>query len=142
MAKIKIARSRKLLAYLIFIHSVMLVTLLSFFAMTWWSLVVTMVLLMSFVFYVQQHQWLKAKKSLVSIEYRADKSWTLNYSDESQKSGLKLNGSFVTPQLVMLYFKRRYLWQCSVVTIINDAVDAESFRQLRVQLRSPKFFQQ
>jgi len=142
MKSIEIARSRKLLAYLMVIHSLLLVTLLSLLGMSWWSLFAIMTLIASFVYYTQQHQWLKAKKSLVSVEYSDDKGWALNYSDESQKSGLSLASSFVTPQLVMLYFKGSYFWQRRSVTLLADAVDAQLFRQLRVYLRSPKTFQQ
>ncbi|HDY84922.1 hypothetical protein LCGC14_1039380 [marine sediment metagenome] len=142
MTKLMITRSRKLLIYLIVVHSVMLTTLLSLLAISWcWGLA-SILVLVSLIYYLRQHQWLKSKRSLMSIDYDVDKGWLLNYSDGWQKSGLKLMGCFVTPHLVMLYFNRRYFWQSDVVTIINDAVDAELFRQLRVYLKSPKTFQQ
>lgn len=142
MTNMMITRSRKLLVYLIFIHSLMLVTLLSLLTITWWSLFATIILLTSFIYYAQRYQWLKAKRSLIGVEYHEDNGWSLHYSDESTKYGLNLVSSFVTPQLVMLYFNHRFFWQGDVVTIIDDAVDAELFRQLRVYLRSPKTFQQ
>lgn len=138
---IMITRSRNLLVYLIVIHSMMLVTLLSLLGVTWWSPFVLILLLISFIYYAQYHQWLKAKKSLVRVEYHDDTGWSLQYSDTSQKSGLRLTSSFVTPQLVILYFNRRYCLPGKTVTIINDAIDAESFRQLRVYLKTPKTFQ-
>jgi len=141
MTRLIITRSRKLLIYLIFVHSLMLATLMSLLAITWWSLLVTIILLVSFIYYAQQHQWLKTKKSLVCVEYHEDKGWSLHYSDQSQKRRLNLASSVVTPQLVMLHFKRRYFWQSDLVTIIDDAVDVELFRQLRVYLRTPKIFQ-
>jgi hypothetical protein len=130
MNSMVIGRSRKLLVYLIIIHSVMLVTLLSLLVISWWSLFVSALLLTSFIYYAQQHQWLQLRKSVVSINYHADKGWSLHYSDESAMSGLSLMNSFVTPQLVILDFKHRYLWQCDVVTIMDDAVDTQLFRQL------------
>jgi toxin CptA len=141
MNSMVIARSRKLLVYLIIIHSVMLVTLLSLLVISWWSLFVSAILLTSFIYYAQQYQWLKPRKSVVSINYHADKGWSLHYSDESVRSGLSLMSSFVTPQLVILYFNHRYFWQRDVVTIMDDSVDAQLFRQLRVYLKSPKTFQ-
>jgi len=140
MKNIVIARSRKLLAYLIFIHSVMLATLLSLLALSWWSLLATIIVLVSFIYYAQQHQWWKTKRSVIGVGYDVDKAWSLHYSDGSKKSRLNLTSSFVTPQLVMLYFNRHYFWQGEVVTIVDDAVDAELFRQLRVHLRSPSTF--
>jgi hypothetical protein len=138
MNRMVIARSRKLLMYLIIIHSV---TLLSLLVLSWWTLFDLAILLTSFIYYAQRHQWLRAHKSVVSIDYHADKAWSLCYSDASTKSGLSLMSSFVTPQLVILYFNRRYFWQRDAITIMDDAVDAELFRQLRVYLRSPKTFQ-
>lgn len=142
MHKMVIARSRKFLVYLIIIHSVMLVTLLSLLNVTWWSLFVIAIMLTSFIYYARQHQWLKAQKAVVSIDYHADKGWLLSYADESEKSGLSLMSSFVTPQLVILYFNHDYFWQRNVVTILDDAVESNSFRQLRVYLKSPKTFQE
>jgi len=136
-----IARSRKLLTYLIIIHSVMLVTLLSLLIVSWWSLFASAVVLTSFIYYAKKHQWLRAKKSVISIDFHIDKGWSLYYSDASAKSELSLISSYVTPQLVILYFNHRYFWQRDVVTIMDDAVDAQSFRQLRVSLRAPKTFQ-
>lgn len=141
MNSMVITRSRKLLVYLIIIHGVMLVTILSLVVVSWWSLFASAILLTSFIYYAKQHQWLKAKKSVVSIDYHVDKGWSLHYTDMSAKSGLSLMSSFVTPQLVILYFNRHYFWQRDVITIMDDAVDAELFRQLRVYLRSPKTFQ-
>tara|TARA_R110002167_G_scaffold7925_8_gene37122 strand:+ start:1025 stop:1444 length:420 start_codon:yes stop_codon:yes gene_type:complete len=137
-----IAPSRKLLAYLIITHSVMLVTLLSLLAVTWWSLLASAVLLASFIYHAQQHQWLKAKKSVISIDYIDDEGWSLHHLDDTETLGLNLTSSFVTPQLVILYFNHHYFWQNEVITLIDDAVDAELFRQLRVYLKSPKTFQQ
>lgn len=141
MNSMVIVRSRKLLAYLIITHSVLLVTLLSLLAVSWWSLLASAVVLASFIYYAQQHQWLKGAKSVGSIDYHADNGWSLHYSDQSKKFGLSLNSSFVTPQLVILYFNRSYFWQRDVITIMDDAVDATLFRQLRVYLRTPKTFQ-
>lgn len=142
MKSMVIARSRKLFAYLLFIHSVMLVVLLSLFEGSWWSLLVTLIMVISFIYYAQQYQWLKAKKSVISIDYHADNQWSLHYLDGSKKMKLTLTRSFVTPHLVILYFNHGYFWQHDVITIIDDAVDEKRFRQLRVYLRSPKTFQQ
>lgn len=137
-----IIRSRKLLIYLIFSHSLMLVTLLSLLGASWLSLFPMVMLMASFIYYARQYQWLKAKKSVVSIDYQASNCWSLYYSDGSEKLGLSLTSSFVTPQLVILYFNHGYFWQRDAITLIDDAVDADLFRQLRVYLRSPKTFQQ
>tara|TARA_R110002050_G_scaffold9504_2_gene33480 strand:+ start:53494 stop:53994 length:501 start_codon:yes stop_codon:yes gene_type:complete len=142
MKNIVITRSKKLLAYLIAIHCLMFVTIFSLLAFTCWSLLAAIILIISFIYYAQQYQWLRAKKSLVSVAHNAGKGWSLNYSDQSHKTGLSLESSLVTPQLIILYFNRCYFWHSDVVTLIDDAVDVELFRQLRVYLRTPKTFQQ
>ena len=142
MTRMTIARSRTLLLYLIFVHSLMLGILLSLLGLSLWSLVAMVIFIVSFIYCAKQHQWLKAKRSLVSVEHLADGQWTLHYLDAMPKTGLILASSFVTPQLVMLYFKGDRFWQRDAVTIVADAVDAELFRQLRVHLKAPKTFQQ
>lgn len=142
MKRIPIARSRKLLRYLLILHSLVWVTLLSLLGLSWWSLLVTLLVMLSFVYYAQQHQWLKAKKSVITIEYDVDKGWSLYFADGSVATDRKLTSSFVTPLLVMLYFDSRFFWQCNVITIVDDAVDAELFRQLRVYLRAPRTYQE
>lgn len=137
-----LARSRKLLAYLVFVHSVMLVVILSLLGLSWWSLFITLIVVVNFTYYAQQHRWLKAKKSIIRIDYHVDNDWSLHYLDRTEKLGLKLTSSFVTPYLVILHFNHDYFWQREVITIIDDAVDERGFRQLRVYLRSPKTFQQ
>ncbi|MFW5450790.1 MAG: protein YgfX [Methylophagaceae bacterium] len=139
---LKISRSNRLLIYLVLIHMLMLVTLISLLALSWWSLVVTILLGVSFIYCCQQQQWLKSTKSIIKIERTINQQWSLLFLDNSQSSDLMLIKSLVTPQLVILYFKGSTWWNTRSVTIIADAVDAELFRQLRVYCRDPKTFQQ
>ncbi len=139
---LNISRSNRLLVYLALTHTLMLVTLISLLALSWWSLVVTILVGMSFIHYCQRQQWLKSTKSIIKIERMANKQWSLLFWDNSQSSGLILTKSFVTSQLVILYFKGPTWWSTHSVTIMTDAVDAELLRQLRVYCRDPKTFQQ
>ena len=137
-----VSRSRMLLLYLIVSHSVMLVALLNLLAVSLWSVLVTLMITLSFVYYCRQNQWLKSKSLMFKIERGADELWHLQYGDDKQNSKLTLTGSVVTPQVTILYFNGKQFWQRYAITIVADAVDAELFRQLRVYCRDPKTFQQ
>lgn len=129
--------SKILLLYLMIIHSVMLVTLLSLFSVSWWSFTTTLVIAVSFIYFYRQ------SRLIVKIEQDADDGWHCHYRDGSSRSQLTLSSSVVIPQLVILYFNGRKFWQQAyAVTIVADAVDAELFRQLRLYCRDPKTFQQ
>ena len=142
MKHIELGRSRKLLAYLLLVHSAMIIIIPSLLGVSWWSLIITLIVMVDFAYYAQQHQWLKARKSVVSIDYHVNNDWSLRYLDRTEKLDLKLTSSFVTPHLVILYFNQSYVWQRKVITILDDAVDERVFREVCVYLRSPNTFQQ
>jgi len=122
-------------------HGLMIVTLGCVLGASGWMIFMTIILILSFIHYGQYHQWLKNNKSLVRVERDSNNKWTLIYSNNSQCTKLKLTSSYVSPQLVILYFSKIYFWQRSTVTIIVDAVDDKLFRHLRLYCRDPKTFQ-
>jgi membrane-bound toxin of toxin-antitoxin system len=140
--KIEIVRSQSLLTYFIVLHCLMLVTMLSLLRISWWSLLVFIMIMLSGVYYCHQNQWFKSCKALNKIERDASDKWVMSYQDGKQHSELMLTRSFVTPHLVILYFNKSRIWQRYAVTIVFDAVDKELFRQLRVYLLDPKTFHQ
>lgn len=138
--KMEIARSLRILVYLSILHILMLVTMLSLLGVSWWSLLVFIMIMLSGLYYGQQYQWLNNQKALDTIERDASEKWYLSYQNGKQSSGLTLVSSFVTPQFVIMYFDNSAVWQRRTVTIVHDAVDKELFRQLRVYLRDSKTF--
>lgn len=140
--KIDIARSAWILGYLIALHTLMLVMILSVLGISFWALFALVALVFSLMCYCRQYQWLHSQHSIIKLERDAGGLWNIVYSGNKEKQKLVLNNSVVMPQLVMMYFKAPTLWQRSAVTIMADAVDANSFRQLRIYLRAPKTFQQ
>lgn len=139
--KMEITRSRMLLTYLLIIHSLMLVTMMSLLVASWWSVPVFIIIVLSAVYYCRQYQWLNRQKALNKIERDASDKWILSYQNGKQHSELTLSSSYVTPQLVIMYFNNSHFWQRYAVTIVFDAVDKQLFRKLRVYLRDPKTFQ-
>ena len=130
-----IVPSKSITIYLVIIHSLMLVTLLSLFANSWWALLIIVFMVLSFVYFYGQTQ------SIIKLERDADNRWYCYYQNNKLRSALRLTSSIVTSPLVMLYFNGNNYWQRYSVIIMVDAVDAELFRQLRVYCRDPKTFQ-
>lgn len=71
----------------------------------WWSILACVLISLSLRHYCQRHQWLKSTQSTVKIERMASGQWSLRYRDDRQSLGLTLVKSFVSPQIVILYFK-------------------------------------
>lgn len=137
----ELARSRKLFGYLIVTHILMLVTSLSLQIISVWIVLVVSLILLSFVYYCQNYQWLKSSRSIIRLERDSDNLWHLFYSNNSQRDKLILTNSVVIPYLAILTFQDTRAWKSITVTIFNDAVEANMFRQLRVYCRDPKTFQ-
>lgn len=126
--------SRNIILYLVLIHSVMLVTLLSLMAISWWSLLIIVTTLLSYTYFYKKTQL------LINIERDADDNWSCHYQNGFAREKLRLTSSIVNPIFVMLNFKGNGIWRRPSVIIMADAVDIELFRQLRVFCRDPKTF--
>jgi membrane-bound toxin of toxin-antitoxin system len=136
----QIGRSRWLLLYLGFIHSVMLITLLSLAISVVWFALGAAILVISFISSCGQYQWLKNSMAVNCIKRDENGLWRLDYLNGKIQSGLKLQRSFVSVNLVIIYLKSSSRWRCLPIVILNDAVDKNLFRQLRVYLKDPKLF--
>jgi len=136
-----ISTSKQLLAYLIVIHGVMLITLVSLLGMTAWSLLTCVVMGVSFIYYCQQYQWLKSNYAITYIERNKEGKWTLRQKAGIQNDQLILSNCLVTQNMVILTFLRGKVWHRKSITIMSDSVDVNHFRQLRVYCREAKTFQ-
>lgn len=139
---IAIGRSRTLLAYFIIIHTIALVMLLSLWGLSvsLGTLLSVLILAVSLVYYCQQYQWLASKKAIFRVERDTYNEWTLHHQDNTQTAHLTLKSSVVTQPFIMLNFIGQSMWKSYSITIMSDAVDGESLRQLRVYCRDPKTF--
>lgn len=137
----QIRRSRWLLFYLGFIHSVMLITLLNLAVSLLWIALGTAILLFSFIYSCRQYQWLKNSMAINYITRDENGLWQLDYLNGKTQSALKLERSFVSVNLVIIYLSSNSRWRCLTIVILSDAVDKNLFRQLRVYLKDPKIFQ-
>mgnify|MGYP006981143692 CR=1 FL=1 len=131
-----------MLVYLVFIHSLMLITLFSLLEQSW-SLVATVLFIgTSFIYYCRQQLWVDNASAIIRLERDSEQRWYLLSKGEQEMPPLKLVNCVVIPSLVMLTFHDESFWRNKTVTLVNDAVDDELFRQLRVYCRNPKTFQE
>jgi len=119
----------------------MLVTLLSLLGASIWSLLASVMMVMSFIYYCRQYQWLKSNNAIINIDRNKEGKWTLRQKLGVQDKELILTSCLVTQQVVILNFKSWTVWGGKSITIMSDSVDAEYFRQCRVYCREAKTFQ-
>ena len=136
-----IGHSRYLLWYLFLLHSLMLATVFSLLGLSYGTIFLALILVVSFICYCQQYQWLKSNRSVRKLQRDAEDKWYLVFQGGEMSSPLQLKNCVVTPFVVILSFHTNYFWQSKTITLLFDAVDAELFRQLRVYCRNPKTFQ-
>jgi len=139
--RMAIFKSKQLLIVLIVVHSVMLVTLLSLLGASIWSILASVMMVTSFLYYCRQYQWLKSNSAITSVDRNNDGKWTLRHKLGVHSDDLILTNCFVTQKLVILNFKSWVFWSSKSITIMSDSVDAEYFRQLRVYCRQANTFQ-
>jgi hypothetical protein len=132
---IDIAPSKIITIYLMIIHSLMLVTLISLFPTPWWVLFIFIFMVLNFIYFDRQTQ------AFIKLERDVDDVWSCYYQNNKSYQGLKLTSSIVVSSLVILYFKGHHYWQRYRVIIVRDSVDAKLFRQLRMHCRDSKTFQ-
>jgi len=137
-----IGRSTWMMTYLIVIHSVILLTLLSLLTHYYWLIIPITLIILSFIFYLRQYQYLSSKSAITKIARDTQQKWLLYCSAGVRYSDVQLVSSVVTNQVVILRFKGQRFWQTYSVVIVADAVDSKLFHQLRVYCRAPKTFQQ
>jgi hypothetical protein len=70
---IDISRSNRLLSYLVILHGMMLITLVSLLRGFWWSILACVLIGLSLRHYCQRHQWLKVHNQLLRLrEWQVD----------------------------------------------------------------------
>ncbi len=99
------------------------------------SLIITVSCLVSLWRALQQHVVRKSDKAIVKLWRGQDGKWQLQRYDGSVESGELGDGSIRSNTFVLLNFKMQNKRFKLPVLIWRDALDADSFRRLRVLLR-------
>ncbi len=119
----------------------MLAVVLSVLTLSIWTFIISSLVIASFIYYCRLYQWSRSQRSIINIERGEDNKWIIFLHNGEQKSELVLIESVVTQYFVLLSFRVPTRWRRSTIIIMNDAVEDESFRQLRVYCRAPNAFQ-
>lgn len=135
-----IGRSKTILMYLILLHSVAFLILLSLLGLSTATLFLIPILATSFIYYCGQYQWLNSDNAIINLERNENKLWYLISKIGKRTKAYQLQSCFVTPSLLMLQLKNDSIWPYKTVTLLSDAVDSELLRQLRVYCRHSKTF--
>lgn len=115
----------------------MLVTILSVFGLSLGSLW-SIVIMVSFIIHCKQYQWIESKKACIKLERDTTGKWAFTFKNGEIESELTLKNSVANNYFVVLNFNRITWWRPKSITIMNDAVDSELFRQLRIYCRTLK----
>ena len=73
-------------------------------------------------------------QAIAGLVWDAEGRWTLRTVDGQTLPARLTAGSYVSPYLVLLNFVTGRWWQRRTLVLLPDALDARSFRQLRVGL--------
>ncbi len=84
---------------------------------------------------VLRFAWLRSPASVVSLFWPAGEQWRLRDRSGGETTAFLLPDSFIKPWLTILLFRPDSGGRVRNVIILPDALDAESFRRLRVRLR-------
>ncbi len=142
--QLPMARSVWLTGILIVIHLLALFVCLTIDVSFSMRLLLMLIVTLSAVYY-----WLgffseQGSRQVRTILRFSDNTWQLQRQNKPSITNLKLTGSYVSPQLLILYFSaidKRNIKRYSTV-IMFDAVDSTLFRHLRIHCRDIRTFQQ
>lgn len=137
-----IGRSKTLLAYLILLHSLLLITWLNLAVPISLNIAGVCLISISFVYYCHRFQWFTYAKAITRIERNKDERWVLFLADGKRFSRQTLQSSYVISHLLIMNFVGMKWWQRQNVVLCVDAVDRELFRQLRIFARNAKSYPQ
>ncbi len=136
-----ITRSNRLCMYLLTIHLIVLVSVLSVLDHLVAMIGIIALISCSFIYYLRRYYLLTHAKSCSRLSRDSDNNWLITYGSNKTCQPLMLLSSYVSQYCVILYFKGESYWSKYSALIMSDAVDGELFRQLRVYCRDPKTFQ-
>lgn len=136
-----VARSNRLGIYLLTLHLIMLISVLSVVHQPIEMIAIVVLIGCSLIYYLRRYYFLTDATSLSKLSRDSNTNWVITYSSNNASEPLMLASSYVSQYCVILYFKGAGFWSEKAVFIMSDAVDGELFRQLRVYCRDPTTFQ-
>lgn len=134
--RLEIGRSLWLATILLFGHAGAL-WLLMLMPLPWWlATVLTGALAYSLLRGLFLHALRNGKLAVITLVWDGQDRWSLHSADGQNVPARLAAGSYVSPYLVLLNFVTGRWWQRRTLVLLPDALDAGSFRRLRVRLLS------
>jgi toxin CptA len=134
--RLEIGRSLWLSAILLLSHAGAL-WLLMLMPLLWWlAAILTGALAYSLLCGLSLHALRIGKQTIVELVWDTQGRWTLRSAGGQNIPARLSAGSYVSPYLVLLNFVTGRWWQRHTLVLLPDAVDAGSFRRLRVRMLS------
>jgi toxin CptA len=131
---IRLRPSRVLALVLLFMHGGAMAVMVPAGLSPWLTLLISAGIVTSLVHTLKAHALLRARNAVVQLVWDAEGEWTLlTAAGQSFKARL-LPTTYLHPHVVILNFRRDHRWGSRAVVVLPDAVDADTFRRLRVRL--------
>lgn len=131
-----ILQSSRLTRYfLILVHALSFIVLFSLPLAPGWKYGLSVLCLLNLVDSWRQYVCLKGRKAVIQLSQRHAHFWQLETAEGERFLARLAGESICTPWLVVLNFRQPKQWFATSVVIPRDAMDADSFRRLRVRLR-------
>lgn len=132
--RLEIGRSLWLSALLLIGHAGAL-WLLMLMPLPWWlATVLTGALAYSLLRGLFLHALRNGRQAIIELVWDTQGRWILRSAEGQNVPVRLLAGSYVSPYLVLLNFVAGRWWQRHTLVLLPDALDAGSFRRLRVWL--------
>lgn len=134
--RLELHRSWWLAALLLLMHSGALLIVVLVPLPLWAKGLLGTIVIASATTSLNTHALRRGKHAMVCVIWDGTQQWTLRTAAGEEFTARLLPGSYVAASLVILNFALKGRWRRRSVVILPDALDANSFRQLRVYLRT------
>jgi len=134
-------RSTYLVVYSIIVHFLALLSVSLLAVEVFLKILFSLALVVSLFFHLYRLGLIGQYPKRPVLLLNSDKEfWQIRYADESSSAALMLESAWATRLAVIVNFKSVTNQRLSIM-VMNDAVDKDQYRQLRVRIRLA-FFQQ
>jgi hypothetical protein len=131
--KISLRPSRFMMGFLLLTHLVALLLTMTL-PLQWWAQgLIVLIVLSSLVYSIQKQVYYKTRKAIRQFRTDEGKVWYLTETNGTELTVSLMGDSLVIMGLLVLNFRLENKSKRSIV-VFKDAVDAATFRQLRVIL--------
>ena len=138
---IELRRSKQLLMILIMMHLFALIAISLLAAIWWFKLIMVAGCHYSFWCFAERYGWIPGQKTITKMATDGQGSWQVDYDHNTAPQTYLLTGGVVFPLGILLYLKATHRRFTLPYVVMNDAIRADTLRQLRAWVRSAETWQ-